>query len=82
MSYKFFQNKECEFLTCHSIQENKKEQFNCLFCFCPLYSTVDCGGNYTFLPNNLKDCSNCTIPHFNYDYIIDKLKEFNNEKQN
>jgi len=27
------------------------------------------------LDNGWKDCSNCTIPHFNYDYIVSKLRE-------
>lgn len=72
-SYKFFQNKECEWFPCHSILS--KENFSCLMCFCPLYNFKDCGGNYTVLQNNVKDCSNCTIPHYNYDYVIKKLIE-------
>lgn len=36
-----------------------------------------CGGNYKILPNGIKDCSNCTIPHSEkgYDYIMEKLNE-------
>lgn len=70
MSYKFFQNDKCEYFPCHAPQED----FNCMFCFCPLYQK-DCGGNYTILSNGIKDCSSCIIPHFNYDYIIEKLRE-------
>lgn len=44
-------------------------------CFCPLYNFDDCGGKYKILKNNVKDCSDCTIPHYNYDYIINKIKE-------
>lgn len=36
---------------------------NCLLCYCPLYDDPDCGGNYTILPNGLKDCSDCLKPH-------------------
>lgn len=70
MSYKFFENKECEYYPCHS----GIEKINCLFCFCPLYKE-DCKGNYTILSNGVKDCSNCTFPHReeNYDKIIEKF---------
>ena len=34
--YTFFQHKECEFFPCH--KTNKPEDFNCLFCYCPLYA--------------------------------------------
>lgn len=70
-SYKFFQNKECEWFPCHSTLS--KENFSCLMCFCPLYCFDDCGGNYQMLENGIKDCSNCTIPHYDYDYVIKKL---------
>ncbi len=33
MSYKFFENKDCEFYPCHKVSEQ-----NCLFCFCQLYN--------------------------------------------
>ena len=73
-SYKFFQNKKCEFFPCHKIA--KKEDFNCLFCYCPLYSMgKKCGGNYKYLADNTKDCSDCSLPHEyeNYDLIMDKV---------
>lgn len=63
MSYKFFQNKECEFFPCHGIADQ-----NCLFCYCPLYyQGKECGGNYYILPNGIKDCSNCTKNHLDYN---------------
>lgn len=71
MSYKFFQNKECEWFPCHSTQN--LTDFSCLMCFCPLYGYDDCGGNYKNTNAGIKDCSECLIPHYNYDYIIDKL---------
>lgn len=69
----FFCNKECEWFPCHSCYNY--DNFNCLFCFCPLYYYKDCGGNYIILDNGWKDCSNCFIPHQNYQYIIEKLKK-------
>jgi Zn-finger protein len=45
---------------------------NCLFCYCPLYDDEECGGEYIILPNGLKDCSACLVPHgeeFIQDYL-------------
>lgn len=70
----FFQNKNCEYYPCHSdVSEN---DFNCMFCFCPLYLLGDkCGGNYKYIEDGKKDCSACIIPHKkeSYDYIIEKM---------
>lgn len=71
MGYSFFQNRECEYFPCHKTENVNK--FNCLFCYCPLYGRSDCGGKYVILENGIKDCSNCLLPHYNYDYIIRKL---------
>ena len=71
-SYRFFQNKECEWFPCHSIPST--DNFSCLMCFCPLYNYDDCGGNYIMLENGIKDCSGCIVPHYNYDYVINKLR--------
>jgi len=35
----------------------------------------ECGGNPTYLSNGIKDCSNCTVPHFHYDRVLNKLME-------
>lgn len=76
-NYKFVQNKKCEFFPCH--QGVKEEEFNCLFCYCPLYALKDkCGGNPTFLEDGTKDCSNCTITHqkgAGYDHVMRKIEE-------
>lgn len=77
-NYKFFQNNKCEYFPCH--KTNNFKTFNCLFCFCPLYTYKDCGGNYTTLPKGVKDCSKCLLPHSNYDYVVNKLKEVNSMK--
>lgn len=74
MSYKFFQNKECEYFPCHPTEH--LEDFNCLFCFCPLYSNGEmCGGNFSILSNGVKDCSRCIFPHKreNYDRVISAI---------
>ena len=69
----FVQNRACEYFPCH--KTNDPEHFNCLFCYCPLYRMEDCDGNPTYLANGIKDCSNCTVPHFHYDHILKKLME-------
>ena len=61
-NYDFFQHKECEYFPCH--QGADPETFSCLFCYCPLYALGDkCGGSFTYTENDIKDCSNCLIPH-------------------
>ena len=74
--YDFFQNKDCEYFPCHKTSD--PESFNCLFCFCPLYALGEnCGGNFTYTQEGLKDCSNCLIPHKrgNYSLICGKLND-------
>jgi len=80
--YKFFNHNECEYFPCHRIPKHQETNFNCMFCYCPLNPYSNCGGNYTTLPNGWKDCSNCLLPHFNYDYIVNKLMELKNEEIN
>lgn len=74
--YKFFQHRSCEFFPCHTTE--KPEDFNCLFCYCPLYALgKNCGGNFKLMENGIKDCSNCMVPHKrdNYDYMLGKIME-------
>ena len=74
--YKFNQNKKCEYFPCH--KTNKIEEFNCLFCYCPLYALADkCGGNFKITDNGIKDCSQCMMPHVkdNYGLIVGKYGE-------
>ena len=77
MSYKFFCNKECEYFPCH--QTDNPEEFNCLFCYCPLYMLgEDCGGNFTYLSNGIKDCSSCILPHIKekgYEHVQRKMQD-------
>ena len=74
-SYRYFENKECEYFPCH----RKDGDFNCLFCYCPLYWKENCPGNPKYLEKDggrLKVCTDCTFPHQpqNYDTIIRILK--------
>ena len=74
--YSFFQNRNCEYIPCH--KTDKTDDFNCLFCYCPLYALGDkCGGNFTYLASGFKDCSACLIPHRrgNYGRILDKYPQ-------
>lgn len=71
--YKFFSHVECEYFPCHEV--DNEEDFNCIFCYCPLYVLgKDCGGNFSY-SGNIKDCSKCLIPHgrASYDYIAEKF---------
>jgi PncC family amidohydrolase len=74
--YKFFKHQKCEYFPCH--KTDSTEDFNCLFCYCPLYKLEDrCGGNFTYLDSGIKDCSNCMFPHRreNYEKVMEKLQE-------
>lgn len=74
--YQFFCNRECEYFPCHKNAD--PDNFNCLFCYCPLYALgKKCGGQFRYLPNGNKDCSNCTFPHKreNYKAITSRYKE-------
>ena len=70
----FFTNRSCKSFPCHDVPE---AEFNCMFCYCPLYDYDDCGGNYVWNDKGIKNCKNCAFPHFrdNYPKVIKKLKE-------
>lgn len=75
-SSKYFRNTNCKYFPCHKGIALK--EFSCLFCFCPLYCLEEnCGGNFRYADNGIKDCSGCTVPHRkkNYDYMIEKSKQ-------
>ncbi len=41
--FKFMSHRECEFFPCHEGAD--PDNFNCLFCYCPLYALGEaCGG--------------------------------------
>lgn len=71
-SYRFFENRDCQYFPCHK----GLEDFNCMFCYCPFYLSEKCPGNPVFVSrgNNeiIKDCTDCNFPHRpeSYDVII------------
>ena len=74
--YSFFCHKDCEYFPCHPTKD--PDNFNCLFCYCPLYALGDgCGGNFRYTEKGIKDCTACSLPHIrkNYGYVIGKYKE-------
>lgn len=73
-NYTFFNNSQCEYFPCH--KTSNPENFNCLFCFCPLYALKDkCGGKFKYTEDGVKDCSDCIIPHTknSHGYIMSKI---------
>ena len=75
-AYSFTQHTACEFFPCHRTAH--PENFNCLFCYCPLYALgSDCGGNFKRTEEGVKDCSDCLVPHTrdSYDHILKKFPE-------
>lgn len=74
--FSYFCNRECEYFPCH--KGVAEEDFNCLFCYCPLYVLGDdCGGDYRYTKSGRKDCSNCSFPHRkeNYRSVTGRYKE-------
>ena len=77
-SYRFFQNRECKFFPCHEVQD--EDDFNCLFCYCPLYLDDNCIGSPEYIITGrgqlIKDCSSCLVVHSPemYDKVIAHLR--------
>ena len=72
--FDFFQNRACEYFPCHKGVAD--EDFNCLFCYCPLYALAEnCGGSFTYTKKGIKNCSACNFPHQreNFDTVLEKL---------
>lgn len=63
----FFQNRACKSFPCHkSVPE---AEFNCLFCYCPLYALGEkCGGNFHYTEKGVKSCVDCNFPHLRAHY--------------
>lgn len=77
-NYRFFQNRECKFFPCHEVQD--EDDFNCLFCYCPLYLDDNCIGSPEYIitgrGQRIKDCSSCLVVHSPemYDKVIAHLR--------
>ena len=69
--YMGFSNRACEFFPCHPTETFRSpEEFNCIFCVCPLY-WLECPGTYTEITDAdgtlRKDCSACKLPHDGFE---------------
>ncbi len=76
-SRRFFGNQACEYFPCHETDD--PQNFNCLFCYCPLYCMgEDCGGDFRMTEHGIKDCTPCLVPHRpeNYPRVVEKLKDW------
>ena len=74
-AYSFFRHTDCEDFPCHEGVD--AADFNCLFCYCPLYFLgARCGGDFTYTKSGVKNCVGCTVPHRreNYGRIMAILK--------
>ncbi|BEV73074.1 MULTISPECIES: cysteine-rich small domain-containing protein [unclassified Paludibacterium] len=64
--YMGFTHQQCEYLPCH---QGVKQEFNCLFCYCPLVN-LQCPGPFRIYHDRQgvgrKDCSDCKLPHNGY----------------
>ena len=75
-NYSFFNHKECEYFPCHETAH--PEEFNCLFCYCPLYTLgPNCGGNFTYTESGIKNCKDCMVPHSKngYEHVLSKFSQ-------
>lgn len=72
----FFQNTGCEYFPCHRMEH--PENFNCLFCYCPLYALgKGCGGAFYYNGKGNKVCTDCAFPHQreNYQKVLARYPE-------
>lgn len=75
-SARYFSNRSCVYYPCHKTAD--EENFNCLFCYCPLYVLGDrCGGSFQYTKEGTKDCAACMIPHCDggYEHVMAHIKE-------
>lgn len=72
--FNWTQNTGCRYFPCHSTVP--VEEFNCLFCYCPLFF-IECDGRYTLMDNGFKDCSKCTRNHDkdSWKFIVSRLRD-------
>ena len=84
-NYAFFQHRDCEYFPCH--KGVAEENFNCLFCYCPLYCLGEnCGGNFVYRDDGTKSCLDCAFPHEREHYArirerFPELKELARQKE-
>lgn len=66
-SYKYFKNTDCKYFPCH---KGLSDDFNCLFCYCPMYSMPNCPGSKTYIEKNGKKLRYAQTVHFHTDRKI------------
>ena len=60
--YPFFTHRDCPHFPCH--EGVGEDEFNCLFCYCPLYALGPrCGGDFRYTDSGVKVCTYCARPH-------------------
>lgn len=74
---RFYSNYTCKYFPCH---KTDSEQFNCIFCYCPMYYLHACLGKPKYMQSGgstIKDCTECDYSHRpeNYGNIIGYLIE-------
>ena len=82
-AYAFYSHKACEDFPCH--ETGDETNFNCLFCYCPLYMLGrDCGGDFTFSRSGVKVCASCAVPHDreSYGYIVSRFQDIRKKLEN
>lgn len=82
-SYRFFENRDCRYFPCHEGLDN----FNCLFCYCPLYFLDECPGTPVTIEScgkKIRDCSDCVFPHRpeNYGRMMEQLRKAIQNRKN
>lgn len=82
-SFNYFSNRKCKYFPCHKMNP---DEFNCLFCFCPVYFAI-CPGTPEYIEKDgstFKSCIDCEYPHKaeNYAAIIECLTSMLNGKDN
>lgn len=82
-SYRFFENRDCRYFPCH----NGLQDFNCLFCYCPLYFLDECPGTPSVIESHgvkIRDCSGCVFPHRpeNYGAVMEALRKAIQNRKN
>lgn len=66
-AYSYFSNRKCPYFPCHAGAD--PDNFNCLFCYCPLYLLGrHCGGSFRYNEKGVKVCTNCLFPHKRENY--------------
>ena len=74
-SFSYFSNTGCPYFPCHAGAD--PGNFNCLFCYCPLYLLGrHCGGSFIYNQKGIKVCTNCLYPHKRENYRAVTRKAF------